>query len=129
MHKMQSRPLPACDRRMDLRAPSELWNTVGGVVSVTVPTRIIHQSRIGWVDEIARAYTLLSAIKQNVPSKFEIGKSWVIDFHSVLDRVEKCTGMNMQRFRIPEADLYKETLGGNSTTGVTCPPETSPLEM
>ena len=70
-----------------------------------------------YVNEIARACTLLAAIKRNIPTKFEIAKSWVSDFHSVLDRVEKSTGQSLQDFRIPDTDLYKESLGGNPKTG------------
>lgn len=87
------------------------------VLSVTVPTEILKRSIIACVNEFARAYLLLAAIRQNIPSTFEISKSWVIDFHSVLDRVETRSGIKLQRFRIPEADLHKETLGGNSKTG------------
>ncbi|GAC1432077.1 MAG: hypothetical protein NVS1B11_02870 [Terriglobales bacterium] len=69
------------------------------------------------VNEIARACTLLAAIKRNIPTKFEIAKSWVNDFHSVLDRVERSTGESLQNFRIADTDLYKESLGGNTKTG------------
>lgn len=72
-----------------------------------------------YVNEMARASTLLAAIKQNLPSTFEIGKSWVIEFHSILDEVEEATGTNLEQFRIPQADLYQEMLGGACYTGRT----------
>lgn len=69
------------------------------------------------MNEIARAFTLLSAIKQNIPPKPEIAKSWVVEFHSVLDRVEETTGLSMREFRISHAQLHRETLGADPKTG------------
>jgi len=69
------------------------------------------------MDEIAKAYTLLSSIKVNAPNNFAVDQSWVDDFHAALDQVETATGLNLQEFRIPQADVYRETSGGNYLTG------------
>jgi hypothetical protein len=71
------------------------------------------------MDEIAKAYTLLSSIKANAPKNFAVDQSWVNDFHSALDQVEKATGLSLQEFRIPHAELHRETSGGNYLTGET----------
>jgi len=69
------------------------------------------------MDEIARAYATLSSLKQNVPNTFEVEQSWVNDFHSVLDKIEKATSLDLQEFRVPQQELHKEISGGNSISG------------
>ncbi|MEY2414184.1 MAG: hypothetical protein QOD84_2790 [Acidobacteriaceae bacterium] len=77
------------------------------------------------MNEIARAFTLLSAIRQNLPNKPEIPKSWVTEFHSVLQNVEKSTGLSMEEFRVSPAALHKEILAADQRTGaVYCLGET-----
>jgi len=71
------------------------------------------------MDEIAKAYTLLSSIKANAPNNFAVDQSWVDDFHAALAQVEKATGLSLQEFRIPDADMHRETAGGNYLTGET----------
>jgi hypothetical protein len=71
------------------------------------------------MDEIARAYAVLSSIKANTPNTFAVDQSWANDFHFALDKVEKSTGQNLQEFRIPHADMYRETSGGNYLSGET----------
>jgi hypothetical protein len=56
-------------------------------------------------------------IRQNIPPKPEIAKSWVVEFHSVLNRVEETTGLSMGEFRISRMQLHRETLGAHPKTG------------
>lgn len=64
------------------------------------------------MDEIAKAYSLLSSMKQNVPDTFAVDQSWVNDFHSALEMVEQAINLDLQDFRVPQADLRREKSGG-----------------
>lgn len=69
------------------------------------------------MDEIAKAFTLLSSMKENVPKTFEVDESWVNDFHAALSQVEAATGITLQEFRISPSELRRETTGGNYLSG------------
>lgn len=69
------------------------------------------------MDEIAKAYTLLSSIKANVPTNFEVDQSWVDDYHAALEQVENATGLSLREYRVSHADMHRETTGGNYLTG------------
>lgn len=69
------------------------------------------------MDEVVKAYVLLSSLKQNIPTDFRVDQSWVGDFHSALQKIERATGVDLQEFRIPQEDLRREITGGNYLTG------------
>jgi hypothetical protein len=69
------------------------------------------------MDEIAKAYALLSSLKQNIPDNFQVDQSWVNDFHSALQKIESATGTSLQEFRVPPQEMRRETTGGNYLTG------------
>jgi len=64
-----------------------------------------------------KAYALLSSLRQNLPDKFEVGKEWVDDYHSILDSIEKETGEGLGEFRVSSNDVYLPVVGGNTITG------------
>ena len=53
------------------------------------------------MDELARVYATLTALKQNVPNTYEVEQSRVDDFHSVLDQTEKATSLHLQGISCP----------------------------
>jgi len=69
------------------------------------------------MDELARAYSTLTALRQNVPDKYEVDQSWVDDFHSVLDKIEKATSSNLAEFRVSQSELRRHKSGSNYLTG------------
>ena len=71
------------------------------------------------VNEVVKAYTLLSSLKQNLPQAFEVGKEWVDDFNSLLDTVEKWTGQSLQEYRVLEGELRRQVVARNPMMGTT----------
>jgi len=58
-------------------------------------------------DELARAYAILSALRDNINKvKYPIEEKFVYKYHSILDSLEKCIGKNLSEFRIPDSEIY-----------------------
>lgn len=71
------------------------------------------------MDEVAKAYALLSSLKNNIPKDVHVDKSWVDDYHSALRKIEASTGTDLQDFNISPHELERETTGGNYLTHET----------
>jgi hypothetical protein len=56
--------------------------------------------------DLEQAYFLLQSLKQNIPNYSEVDQKWVVDFHSILDTVEKETGSDLNAFRVSQSDLH-----------------------
>ena len=69
------------------------------------------------MDEVAKAYALLSSLKQNIPTNFYVDQRWVHDFNNALQKIESTTSISLQEFRVPPEELTRETTGGNYLTG------------
>jgi hypothetical protein len=69
------------------------------------------------MDEIARAYALLSSLKQNIPNTLQVDQSWVNDFHSALQKIESATGTSLQEFRVPPQEMNREARSRNYLSG------------
>jgi hypothetical protein len=70
------------------------------------------------MEEIVKAYALLSSLKQNIPNNFQVDQKWVNDFHNALQKIESTVpGTSLQEFRISPEELTAETSGGNYLTG------------
>jgi len=69
------------------------------------------------MSQIAKAYTLLSSLKQNLPdNRHDVAKVWVDDYHSILNLVEKETGESLREFRVPDGELYRPMTSHNRMT-------------
>jgi hypothetical protein len=69
------------------------------------------------MDEIAKAFALLSSLKQNIPNNYQVEQSWVHDFHNALQQIESATSTSLHEFRVSPQELARETIGGNYLTG------------
>ena len=69
------------------------------------------------MDEIAKAFSMLSSLKQNIPNNYQVDQSWVEDFHTALQQIESATGASLQEFRVSPQELKREKSGGNYVTG------------
>src|SRR3990170_3271638 len=68
-------------------------------------------------DEILRSYSLLSAIKTNLPDTYEIEERWVKEYHDALAKIEIATARNLADFKLSSDDLRKSIASGNYLTG------------
>ena len=58
-------------------------------------------------DTLIRAYAMLTALRDNINKVgYGIEEKFVHKYHSVLDRLENCTGKNLSEFRISDSEMY-----------------------
>jgi len=54
-------------------------------------------------DELARAYAMLSSLRQNIAQmKVNVSETYVREFHTVLDRLE-AIGIDVSEFHVPDS--------------------------
>lgn len=70
------------------------------------------------MDKLPQAHALLSSMKNNLPSNYEIDAKYVMQFHRIVDTLQE-TGIDLTNFRVPASDLHPETTGGNYLSGET----------
>lgn len=66
-----------------------------------------------------QAYSLLVALKNNLPNNVTVDEKYVDQFHTILDVLEKDSGQNLDAFRVPGSELRHRATGKNEFTGVT----------
>lgn len=68
-------------------------------------------------DEILRAYSLLIALKANVPDTYELEERWIKEYHNALAKIERATGKDLADFRLSTGDLRQSVATANCDTG------------
>ncbi len=68
------------------------------------------------VDKLRRAFSILNSLKQNVPQNHEISEKYVIEYHRVLEELQK-QGIDIQEFKIEPAQVKPRLISSNSLTG------------
>jgi len=68
-------------------------------------------------DQILRGYSVLKALKGNIPKYFEVSERWVSEFHTAIEKLEKATGLDLAEFRFDPRDLGKSVASSSSLTG------------
>jgi len=68
-------------------------------------------------DEILRAYSLLNALKENLPDIYEIEERWVKEYNNALAKITTATGMDLTDFKLSSDDLGESIASANSITG------------
>lgn len=68
---------------------------------------------------IKQAYSLLVALKNNLPGGLTVDEKYVDQFHTILDTLEKECGQNLDAFRVPGSELKRRAISKNEYTGVT----------
>ena len=72
--------------------------------------------------ELFEAYSRLEGLKNNIPNKDSIRDNYVIDYHSILDLLEKITNINLSGFRVPSEELKPyQWHTGDTTREKYCP--------
>jgi hypothetical protein len=56
-------------------------------------------------DEILRAYSILKALRENIDQIGSIPEKYVREYHTVLDKLESSSGINLSEFRIPDSEI------------------------
>ena len=59
----------------------------------------------------------MRSIKANMPTGFEVGESWVKEFHDALAGLERQLGMDLVEFRVPREALVRSVSSSNYITG------------
>ena len=68
---------------------------------------------------VKQAYSILVALKSNLPGGVTLHQKYVDQFHSVLDTLEKESGQNLDAFRVPVSEMRRRAVSKNEYTGVT----------
>src|SRR5437879_866379 len=76
--------------------------------------------RIEQMNEMSlkQAYSLLLALKNNLPGSIAVDQRYVDQFDIILDTLEKESGQNLDAFRIRESELRSRVTNKNTLTGV-----------
>jgi hypothetical protein len=69
------------------------------------------------MDDIVKAFALLSSLKQHIPNNYEVDQSWVDDFHKALQQIETATGTSLQEFHVSQQELKREVSSSNYLDG------------
>jgi hypothetical protein len=65
-----------------------------------------------------QTYSLLLALKSNLPCSITFDQKYVDQFDSILDTLEKESGQSLDAFRVPGSELRHRTTNKNTITGV-----------
>lgn len=66
---------------------------------------------------VAQAYARLSALKTNLPERYGADQSYIQEFHTVLDILQKESGVDLSASRVPESEIERESSGSNTLSG------------
>ncbi len=64
-----------------------------------------------------QAYSRLVALKSNLPGGITVGQKYVVEFHDILDTLEKEPGQNYDVYRVPKSELRRRITNKNMLTG------------
>ncbi|MBI2069017.1 MAG: hypothetical protein HYT79_00300 [Elusimicrobia bacterium] len=73
-------------------------------------------------DEIARSYSLLSSLKNNIPNAFEVEERWVSQYNAAIEKIEKVIGADLSEFKILSSDLYRSVSSSSFNGDVSYSP-------
>jgi len=68
-------------------------------------------------DQILRSYSILSALKQNIPDKYEVAEDWVREYHLAIDKLERALDIDLGDFKVPQEHLQRSIASSNYRTG------------
>ena len=66
---------------------------------------------------IKQAYSRLLALKDNLPQVFQADGTYVDEFHSILDTLQRESEQDLSAFRVPASEMMKQSSGGNDISG------------
>ena len=56
-------------------------------------------------DKIVRAYSRLIALKQNLPSSYDIHEKYVRDYHEIIDILSEELDISLDEYKIPNNEI------------------------
>ena len=68
-------------------------------------------------DQILRAYSTLSSLRDNVPKGYEVHEKWMHEYNGAIERLEKSLGIDLTEFKVPNSGLQKSIVSSNYMTG------------
>jgi hypothetical protein len=68
-------------------------------------------------DLLLRSYATLTALKSNLSDQYEVEETWVRQFNSAIEGIEKATGKDLADFKVRQDDLYRSVSSSNYVTG------------
>ena len=66
---------------------------------------------------IKQAYSRLLALKDNLPQGFQAEGTYVDEFHSILDTLQRESEQDLSVFRAPASEMMKQSSGGDDISG------------
>ncbi|HEV1994517.1 MAG TPA: hypothetical protein VGR03_09305 [Candidatus Acidoferrum sp.] len=66
---------------------------------------------------VKQAYSLLRALKNNLPGSITVDQKYVTQFDIILDALEKESGQSLDAFRVPGSELRHTAKSKNTLTG------------
>ena len=66
---------------------------------------------------IKQAYSRLLALKDNLPQGFQADGTYVDEFHSILDTLQRESEQDLSAFRVPASEMMKQSSGGDDISG------------
>ena len=66
---------------------------------------------------IKQAYSRLLALKDNLPQVFQADGTYVDEFHSVLDILQRESEQDLSAFRVPASEMMKQSSSGDDISG------------
>lgn len=67
--------------------------------------------------KLLEAFTRLTALNANLPLDKWVPEKWVLDYHTILDILEKQSATDLNGFRVPSAELRRVLISRNDLTG------------
>lgn len=70
-------------------------------------------------DLILRAFSRLTALRENIPDDTKVPEKWARDFHDIITSLEQAATLGLNEFYVPNSEFGRRASGGNYLTGET----------
>lgn len=68
-------------------------------------------------DEVLRAYSILTALRDNIPQGRNVKAKWAEEFNATIRKLEQSLSISLEEFKVPEIELHRLNEPSNYLTG------------
>lgn len=68
-------------------------------------------------DQLLHSYSIISSLKINIPDGYEINDTWVREYHSALEKMEKELALDLTDFKVPSEEVKRSVASSNYISG------------